>query len=223
MVILSSAPSSTSTALAEAREQLRADLQTCRQATLALVADLTPTEYAQQAHPDFSPVGWHLGHIAFTESLWILEKLQGNACPHPHYRQLFAADGLPKAERQNLPDWPTIQAFLAEIRDRTLTYLDTAPLQDQLRLWRWLLQHECQHAETMALVLAQHRWPQEQSVMPAWPQPAVMQGKVEAVLIPAGTVTLGSEAIDALDNERPSHQVHLGAYGLDRTPVTVGA
>lgn len=224
MVTLSSAPSSTSMALGEARQQLQADLQTCRQATLDLAADLTATEYAYQAHPDFSPIGWHLGHIAFTESLWILEKLQGHTCPHPQYRQLFAADGLPKAERQHLPDWPTIQAFLAETRDRTLAYLDIAPLQDQLRRWRWLLQHECQHAETMALVLAQHRWSVDKNAQPTvLSEPAIIQGAAETVLIPAGPVTLGSEAIAALDNERLCHRVHLGAYRLDRTPVTVAA
>jgi ergothioneine biosynthesis protein EgtB len=209
-------------ALSEVRQQLQTDLQTCRQATLALVADLTAAEYAQQAHPDFSPVGWHLGHIAFTESLWILEKLQGKACPHPQYRQLFAADGLPKGERQNLPDWPTIRVFLADIRDRTLADVAIAPRQDQLRLWRWLLQHECQHAETMALVLAQHRWPGDQNAPPTT-LPLQKDMQTDAVLIPAGSVSLGSEAIDALDNERPHHCVHLDAYWLDRTPVTVAA
>jgi iron(II)-dependent oxidoreductase len=221
-VTLSFAPSSPTLAPHNLRQQLRADLHTCRQATLALAADLTPGEYCQQAHPDFSPVGWHLGHIAFTESLWIGEHLQGKSCPYPQYRQLFAADGLAKVDRQNLPDWPTVQGFLADIRDRTLAYLEVAPLDKQLRLWRWLLQHECQHAETMALVLAQHRWPQEQFAMPALSQPAMIP-ETETVLIPAGTVTLGSEAIDALDNERPCHQVHLAAYWLDRTPVTVAA
>ncbi|MGD1908019.1 MAG: SUMF1/EgtB/PvdO family nonheme iron enzyme [Leptolyngbyaceae cyanobacterium] len=222
-MILSSAPSSTSAALSD-RQQLQADLHRCRQTTLALAESLSDAEYSQQAHPDFSPVGWHLGHIAFTESLWILEQLQGHPCPYPQYRKLLAADGLPKAERQNLPDWPTIRAFLADIRDRTLAYLEIAPLEAQLRLWRWLLQHECQHAETMALVLAQHRWSVDQYAAPKHlSEPTPIPPKAEAVLVPAGSVTLGSEAIDALDNERPRHTVQLEAYWLDRTPVTVAA
>jgi len=49
--------------------------------------------FCHQAHPDFSPAGWHLGHIAYTESLWLLERGAGNAFI-PQYRQLFVADGL---------------------------------------------------------------------------------------------------------------------------------
>ncbi|HBL13596.1 MAG TPA: ergothioneine biosynthesis protein EgtB, partial [Cyanobacteria bacterium UBA11162] len=35
------------------------------------------TTFCKQAHPEFSPVGWHLGHIAFTEAYWILEYCAG--------------------------------------------------------------------------------------------------------------------------------------------------
>jgi iron(II)-dependent oxidoreductase len=133
----------------------------CRASTLRLAQDLAAVnEFRRQAHPDFSPIGWHLGHIAFTESLWLLERLQRSPCPYPQYQKLFAADGLPKAERENLPDLPTILAYMADIRDRTLTCLEHVPLGHQLRLWRWLLQHESQHVETATYLLTLHRWPQ---------------------------------------------------------------
>jgi len=64
-----------------------------------------------QAHPDFSPVGWHLGHIAYIESLWLLERGAGTAVPH----RLFVADGLPKTERVNLPG--EVRHYLDTVRE----------------------------------------------------------------------------------------------------------
>ncbi|MEL6128372.1 MAG: hypothetical protein AAFR30_00530, partial [Cyanobacteria bacterium J06628_4] len=43
------------------RTHVKATLQACRQGTLALVAGISVDVLRQQAHPDFSPVGWHLG------------------------------------------------------------------------------------------------------------------------------------------------------------------
>ncbi|MEO1591010.1 MAG: SUMF1/EgtB/PvdO family nonheme iron enzyme, partial [Cyanobacteria bacterium J06632_22] len=186
---------------------------------------LNHTVLTQQAHPDFSPVGWHLGHIAFTESLWVLEHLAGQPCPFPHYRQLFAADGLPKVQRQQLPDWKTLLDFLAVVRDRTLDYLDTVPaetLRQQLRLWCWLLQHESQHSETITLVMALHRL-QGQSTpladLPRQPQPCPPLAQ-PMVNVPAGEFLMGYGGIDAIDNEGPQHPVFVPEYWIDATPVT---
>lgn len=197
----------------------------CRESTLRLVAELTEEEFRQQAHADFSPIGWHLGHITFTESLWLLENLKEEACPYPHYQILFAADGLPKAERENLPDLPTMLAFMADIRDRTLTYLETAPLYDQLRLWRWLLQHESQHSETATYVLALHR--QSSTVVENLPSDDSPSGlpapasRERMVLVPGADITVGAETLDALDNERPQWTVKTTDFWIDQTPVTV--
>ena len=204
----------------------------CRQSTLRLLETLTDKEFCQQAHPDFSPVGWHLGHIAFTESLWLIEHLREMPCPYPHYRQLFAADGLPKAERENLPSLSDVLLFLQDIRDRTFDYLETAPLFDQLRLWRWLVQHESQHAETATFLLALYRW--QQTVAPIASNDLNGAGlqrllksyskdpsKENMVLIPGGDFELGHDGLDALDNERPTHRVQIADYWLDQTPVTV--
>lgn len=199
----------------------------CRQSTLDLLENLTTSEFRQQSHADFSPVGWHLGHIAFTESLWLLEYLKEDPCPYPDYQRLFAADGLPKAERENLPNLSEILAFMQAIRDRTLAYLETAPLYDQLRLWRWVLQHESQHAETATYVLAMHRWSQRAAqprkmVPNSRRQPGpTSASKQNMVLIPGGAFEMGSSTLDALDNERPSHRVSISDYWLDCTPVTV--
>ena len=37
--------------------------------TKALFATIEPEDFCHQAHDEFSPVGWHLGHIGVTEVL----------------------------------------------------------------------------------------------------------------------------------------------------------
>lgn len=137
------------------RQQLQTQMQQNRRLTLALFEPIEQATFCQQAHGDFSPIGWHLGHVGYTESLWLLEKLAGEPGPAPEYRQLFAADGLPKHERQHLPDKSTVLAYLAAIRSRVEAYLAEADLSRDLRLWQFILQHESQHCETIAIVLAQ--------------------------------------------------------------------
>jgi iron(II)-dependent oxidoreductase len=195
-----------------------------------LAADLTDIERCRQAHPAFSPIGWHLGHIAFTEALWIGEHLGGDTLLTPAQRRLFAADSLPKAEREHLPDLPTLLTFLATVRDRTFTYLNTAPVVEELRLWRWLLHHESQHVETATCLLTLHRWPHPPAGLPTVPLPP--DAPIGEVLtFAAGEGEMGCDGPegpvfdhrpDALDNERPAHAVTVQPFELDATPVTVG-
>lgn len=209
------------------RSYLQTTLQQCRDGTLALVNGISPTVLQQQAHPDFSPVGWHLGHIAFTESLWILEHLAQQPCPFPHYRTLFAADGLPKAQRQLLPTLEELLVFLADIRQRILVYLSQASVKEHSRLWHWLIQHECQHSETMSLVMALHR---TQGQLTPLRDPVAGLDKTREmpngmVKIPGQSIRLGVSADGpengvAIDNEQPAHWVNVAPYQIDRTPVT---
>ncbi|MGB2923683.1 MAG: SUMF1/EgtB/PvdO family nonheme iron enzyme [Limnothrix sp.] len=200
---------------------LRSAMQQSRKLTLALFADLDDQTFRQQAHPDFSPAGWHLGHLAFTESLWILEKLAGQKPLFPEYRQLFAADGLPKAQRQALPDFDDIQVYLEAVRIKVFEYLAIAPLPTQERLWWWLLQHETQHNETIAFVLALHRLKAGQPVFTA-PQSTTAALDATMANVPAGEFVCGSDAIHAQDNERSPHSIYLDAYDIDTYSVTCG-
>lgn len=205
------------------KDEILQALQTCRTSTLDLFTDIDRQTFCQQAHPDFSPVGWHLGHIAFTEAYWILERCVGSPNIFPQYRKLFAADGLSKIERQNLPSLPVVQEYLETVRRKVLIYLETAPLERQERLWRWLIQHESQHSETISFVLQLLRWrsgdcmalnlPVSHSRYPMPPSPQMVE-------VPAGESNMGSNAIDALDNERPAQRVTLDTYWIDRYPVT---
>jgi ergothioneine biosynthesis protein EgtB len=187
-------------------------MQQCRSRTLNLVRSLDYETFCTQAHPDFSPIGWHFGHIAYTEALWILQRCAGYPPVMPEYARLFAQDGLPKRDRVKLPAIETVIEYLDSVRSKVLNYLAIAPLDQQERLWKWLLQHECQHAETISIVLALLNQPPNFKRVDA--QETGMR------LIPAGSFIQGSNAIEAQDNEQPQHEVYLEDYWIDRNPVS---
>ncbi len=201
------------------RTYFRQALDDCRQTTLNLITDVPPELFKRQAHPDFSPVGWHLGHIAYTESLWTAQHGAGQSGEFSHYLRLFEADGLPKAERENLPDLMEILVYLEKVRSQTLQTLAAIDLPTQAALWHWLLQHESQHAETIAMVLALHRLA-ERNISGRSPQSP--SSASDMVYVSTGTSIQGSNLPAAIDNERPAHSVSLAGYWIDRTPVTCG-
>lgn len=205
------------------RQQLLTQLNECRCKTLELFINITDDIFCQQAHPDFSPIGWHLGHIGFTEAYWILEQCAGLSPQFSQYNCLFHAMGLLKIERQNLPTKETIFDYLQTIREQVLTYLEIAPIEQQERLWYWLLQHESQHNETISFVL-QLLQRQENGFYPQLNFSNLISSQKtlsqQMVKITAGEFEMGSNTLGAQDNERPTHRVYLDDYWLDIYPVT---
>lgn len=216
------------------RQQIYQWMNQCRRLTLELFQTVDAETLRAQVHPDFSPIGWHLGHIGYTEAVWILEHLAQRPLPYPEYRQLYAQDGLPKGDRTHLPPLAEIQAYLAAIRVAVFDYLETADLETEERIWRFLLQHESQHCETIAIVLALralHRLENSPPAIEPCALPATIEQQdirsarptpLQEVLIPAGKFPMGCDAIDALDNERSVHWLELPDYYIDVYPVTQG-
>jgi len=201
-------------------------MQQCRFATLSLFQGIEPTTFSCQAHPNFSPIGWHLGHIGYTEAIWILEHLADEFPKHLlPYRRLYAADGLPKTERCHLPSLEETFSLLDDVRSRVFQYLSVCPLETQERLWYWLLQHESQHCETIAIVLElqQHSSPKSSNSLGSKSKLSPIEfhtDPAEMVYIPAGSFQCGNNSVNALDNEQPQHEVFLNSYSIDRYPVT---
>ena len=95
----------------------------------------------------------------------------------------------------------------------------------QARLWYWLLQHEAQHAETIAIVMALHN-PQSIESQLKIVEPVVQpkgQAACESLYISAGYFTQGNDDVIALDNERTAHSVWLDNYWIDSHLVTCGS
>ena len=226
------------------REAIYRDLQQCRRGTFKLFTDIDYDTFCRQAHPDFSPVGWHLGHIAYTEDLWLLQRCAGLKPVFPEYHQLFAADILPKKQRVFLPTLPEVELYLDAVRKKVLDYLEVAPIDEQERLWRFIIQHESQHCETVAFVLQMQRNKEEESsathlvtdltdLRDVTDRRKKKEGRLiadyqlpmtdsPAIEIPGGEFYMGSDAAEALDNERSRHLCYLEAYSIDRYPVTCG-
>lgn len=204
---------------------LAARLEVAREATLALVEPLDDAALCAQPDPSFSPIGWHLGHVAFTEAEWILARCGGDASLVEPYRRRWAQNGCAKRERVHQPPKPELLGYLREVRERVLELLPTLDLEGGDPLLAggfvvWLVEaHEHQHRETIAIV---RRLALEAGAPPP-PPPRAGDPRVPAIELEGGEVVLGTDDRLAYDNERPAHTVPLAPYAIDATPVTVGA
>ena len=203
--------------------------------TQALFATIDTEDFCHQAHDEFSPVGWHLGHIGVTEGFWVLQQCQHAASLSPEYDAVFSPLDNPKENRVNLPAAHEIFAYLDAVRDRVFAFLergdwpDSHPLLGDGRLLNMLLQHEEQHTETILLILnliAARRFDagdgrsfSAQAVPRRSPPPQA--GRTTMVRIPAGAYSMGSDdSAYTLDNERPARQVRLEEFWIDPAPIT---
>ena len=197
---------------------MRTALEACRAGTLALFEDMDEGEFSSQAHPAFSPAGWHLGHIAYTEGLWLLAKTGHRPIPRPEYGALFDVNARKnKAKRCALPPVADVDGYLKEVRGAVLDRLAEVDFERDERLWHFILQHEAQHSETVAFLrcLARGRAPAIDEGVPA----ATAEGMV---CVPGGPVDIGSDAADAMDNESPRHRRDVPDFRISRYPVTQG-
>jgi iron(II)-dependent oxidoreductase len=138
----------------------------------------------------------------------------------------------PRKIRNELPilRGDELRSYMAEVRERTLDVLAVVELDDtDDRLlaggfvYEMLLAHEHQHNETMLQLLQMVDGYEPVRVDPSVAAEPVSDGP-QLVPVAAGEYEIG--AVDegfAYDNERPRHTVELGAFEIDRTPVTNGA
>jgi iron(II)-dependent oxidoreductase len=161
-----------------------------------------------------SPLVWDLGHIAAFEDLWICRET-GRELLRPDLAAVYDADEAPRADRGELPYLRRNEAlaYMDAVRERSLSALGrVSPFIAEM-----LIQHEHQHNETMlqALQLA------EPGVFAPERRRPAGAAATGSVLVEAGPAEIGDFGEGfAYDNERPRHGVELGAYRIDRAPVT---
>ncbi|NJL73939.1 MAG: hypothetical protein HC892_01700, partial [Saprospiraceae bacterium] len=175
-------------------EQLIKEMTECRKQTIGLLSQIEASLYFVLAHPEFSPIGWHLGHIAYTESLWLLkpEYQQNLGIKNP--QSYFAVENLPKTNRVNLPDPDRILLYCQQVRELVL---DTLGNQTENKLLAFLLQHESQHREIITFIL--HMMGQEVTGIP----PEILQKRsVMLLLFHRENLYKGVMNFWALDNEQ---------------------
>ncbi|MDX1976253.1 MAG: SUMF1/EgtB/PvdO family nonheme iron enzyme [Pseudanabaenaceae cyanobacterium bins.68] len=199
---------------------LQDQLDQVRHHTLNLFASETAAQiFNLQVDPEFSPIGWHLGHIAYTEALWLLPD-----APHlsQAYQAYFMNDFGDKHLRTKLPPLPEIIEYSQLVRQQVLDFLAIAApadLNGQARLWFWLIQHEVQHTEIIAMLLSLHN--NSQVCNPSIGQDLPPCTNSDLIEFAATELWQGSDQIYAQDHERPRHLVQISSFAIERTPVTV--
>ena len=207
-------------------------LSEARERTLWLVEQISVEDMERVHSKLMSPLVWDLGHIASFEDLWLAHRAGGMPALRPELFDLYDATETPRARRGTLPllRHGEALAYLEEVRERSLDTLaavdllgDAGTLNDRGFVWEMVLQHECQHTETMLqciqLAAAGVYVPAGRRSLPAAPP----EGAGGMAYVEAGPFLMGdaSERF-AYDNERPRHEVDLPAFEIDRLPVSNG-
>jgi iron(II)-dependent oxidoreductase len=189
-------------------------LDEARARTLSLVENVAEHDLNRVHDPLMSPLVWDLGHIAAFEDLWLAVKGAGVEPLRPELIRLYDADEVPRAGRGELPYLRREEAleFMQAVRERALGVLARVPPE----LQELVLQHECQHNETMLQTLQLA----EPGVFIAVRGGREGNPRKGMHAVEAGSFVMGAAAGFAYDNERPAHEVELAAFEIDAAPVT---
>jgi gamma-glutamyl hercynylcysteine S-oxide synthase len=178
--------------------------------------------------PLMSPLVWDLAHVANQEELWLLRAVGGQDPIRPQIDPLYDAFEHPRAQRPALPLLAPAEArgYAREVRGRVFDLIEhtsftAKPLVADGFVFGMIAQHEQQHDETMLATHQLRRGAPVLSAPPPGPPPADAIQLPAEVEVPGGPFTMGtSTEAWALDNERPAHQVEVGSFWIDTTPVT---
>jgi ergothioneine biosynthesis protein EgtB len=202
-----------------------------RARTMQIVAPLEIEDYVIQTAEFMSPPRWHIGHTSwFFET--VLQKFR------PGYR-VYSEDFLwyfnsyyegfgsrierPKRGTKSRPTVRETVAYRNHIDEQVLDFLDSAD-ESVLSLVRMGLEHEMQHQELLVYDIKHLLCDQfKPSIKPA-PKPLT---KVEGMAeVEGGLFWLGYGTTDkndfAWDNEKPSHQVFIRDFEIDKALVSNG-
>ncbi len=213
------------------REAVAFRLDEVRRRTLELISVLDWATLRRQHIPILSPMVWDLGHIGNFEELWIGQRLTGRPPVADGYQRMFdpVANPRPTREALPLPTGDELVSYLGRVRAQTLAVLasgadggDPRLVADDL-VYEMVAEHEEQHQETLLQcmqVLADPPYaPARRRSLPA----ARRSLPRDMVSVPAGPFRMGWQRGGfAYDNELPAHQVEVGAFAIDRFPVTHG-
>lgn len=195
----------------------------------SLCVDLDEALLRAQFDAEFSPIGWHLGHVAWQEELWVLRERFLHDPLEPRLDEVFDSFRPDKQVRGRLlPSKASLLEYRSQVRALVLSRLEEIscdPAVDLMQgagLLRFVANHESQHAEIALLVrlagglclsgsalatLAIQHHVQE----PGW------------LDLEGGSFDMGTSTDpERWDNESPVHPAVVGAFQLQREPVCNG-
>jgi iron(II)-dependent oxidoreductase len=208
----------------DAAQMLQA-MDTAREQTLALVADLDEQQLERVHSPIMSPLVWDLGHIAAYEDLWLGHRYGGLELLQPELATLYDAFETPRAVRGEIEALSSddAKAYMAAVSARVGEIIAERGVGDGV-LCEMVLRHELQHSETMrqTMDIAGLLTATEQARMQA---PLGVEEPAAGWLeIPAGAFAMGASELGfAYDNERPRHDVEVPTFAIARRPVDNGS
>ncbi len=115
-----------------------------RQASIALVAPLSPEDCQVQSMPDASPAKWHLAHVTWFFETFVLERFEPGFVPFdPAFRVLFNSyyQGVgaqhPRAQRGLVtrPDLAQVKRYRANVDERIQAVLARRPTTPGSQRW----------------------------------------------------------------------------------------
>ncbi|MDH3901295.1 MAG: SUMF1/EgtB/PvdO family nonheme iron enzyme [Gammaproteobacteria bacterium] len=209
---------------------LLGELQVARALVAGLAEDLDKADWRSQAHPDLSPLGWHLGHCTFTECYWLQEVMQNDARFTAPVADLYTPPRTPKPERgkllpprEALLAWVRgLQAINTDILENPTSEITSHPLMQDNYLLHFLVQHYSQHFETMVMVLTQQALAGDHGNFSISRPLEPVTGPSQTCSNDAGHYKVGGPVPLAYDNELPAQQVTLGPFNIAVQPVTNG-
>ncbi len=199
------------------------ELESVRRRTLRLVLDLDDAALRAQYDPLFSPVSWHLGHVAWQEEVFVLRGAGGLPPVARRWDGLFDSFVSEKLERStSLPEKHDLIRYAERVRAATLELLNrprtSAEFSDFIALLRFVANHERQHTEIMATVRLLGNLPLRDGAQPEHRVQKPQQNRF--LRLAGGRFLLGSRNDpDAWDNEQPAHETKVSSFLLQQFPV----
>ena len=209
-----------------------------RQATLQLIAPLSPEDLMVQSSPDASPAKWHLAHTSWFFETFVLRNFAPDYQPfHPDFHWLFnsyynALGEMPEKKLRASFSRPPLDAILAYRThvDAAINKLLVNPTDDEvIRRIVLGLEHEQQHQELIATDIKHALFtnplhpayiekpaPSSETIAPPLEWLPFAPGLTEVGITPEQAAL---EAF-AFDNETPRHTTYIAPFQLASRPVT---
>jgi iron(II)-dependent oxidoreductase len=206
--------------------QLIEGLLDARSVELEMFRGLTgPRLFGRRMHFAEPPI-WEIGHVGWTQELWLLRKLRGEAPLMPESDSIYDSFNVSYKIRWDhaFPSRRRTLRWISEILRRCVDRLDGRPPTDEeIYFYTFVAQHEQMHSENLCLLRQTYGYPAPRLSIPSRPQPdpdpEFRGGDVE---IPGGTFAQGAERSwpFVFDNEKWAHPVRVEPFRISAAPVT---
>ncbi len=202
-------------------------MERARDATNVVLEPVSDDELAAQISPLAPPLVWSLAHIASFEELWVLRTVGGAPPIGDAHRDVYEALRRARSNGTRLPTLRAgvVRAYADDVRARALDLLEHIDLDSPNALVRrgyvfgLVIQNELSSQEAMLEAL-QLRSGRSYPVPSPAPPDRAPSGPDE-IRVDGGTFLLGAQHEPwAYDNELDAHEVEVGPFVIDRTPVT---